>query len=107
MDRLVRQHPVVALSSRAPGLLGECFEVVSVGEQEVRVDQRSESQRQPGRTEPPLETLEVVEVLGERALLPAMLSQNGQEVLVDFGERRRGICRLVHVEAPGASADLV
>ena len=39
--------------------------------------------------------------------LPAMLPQDGQEALIDFAERRRGICGLVHVEAPRASADLV
>jgi site-specific recombinase XerD len=30
-----------------------------------------------------------------------------EERLVDFVERRRGICGFVHSEAPGASADLV
>jgi hypothetical protein len=33
--------------------------------------------------------------------------QIGHERLIDFDERRRGICGLVHVEAPRAAADLV
>jgi hypothetical protein len=46
------------------------------------------------------------EVLGAGSVLAAMLLQDGEEELVDFAERCRGIRRLVHVEAPSASADL-
>ena len=34
----------------------------------------------------------------------AVILQDSEEVLVDLAERRRGICGLVHVEAPSASA---
>ena len=39
VDRLVRQHPVVAPASRPAGLLGKRLEVMSVCEEEVRVHQ--------------------------------------------------------------------
>jgi hypothetical protein len=107
MYRLVEQHPVIALAGRSAGLLWEGFEVMSVGEKEVGVHQRSDGQRHSGLTKPPLEALEVVKVFGDGGVLPAVLLQDGEEVLLDFAKRRRWICGLVHVEAPCASAGLV
>jgi hypothetical protein len=79
-----------------PTCWGRNLQVTTVREQDVGIHEGGQRRWLPRLAEPPLESPEVVQVLAPGALLPAVLLQDGEEVLIDFAERRTGIEWLVH-----------
>ena len=106
VDRVVAHRTAATAAMGTARLLGERLEVLAVGEQGRPLEGRKGDW--PARLDQPaLEPDDVVAVAIDRPWLRALEGEVVKERLVHFFERRRGICGLVHVEAPSASADLV